>query len=39
MKKIGVVEGGPQESGLLPKRPPEGTPVWMAIDISRSKAV
>lgn len=39
MKKIGVVEGRTQESGPLPKRPSAGTPVWMAIDISRSKAV
>jgi transposase len=39
MKKIGVVEGRRQEGLPSPQRPPEGTPVWMAIDISRSKAV
>jgi len=35
MEKIGVVEGKAQAA----KRPAAGTPVWMAIDISRSKAV
>ncbi len=39
MEKIGVVEGRRQEGLPMPKRPPEGTAVWMAIDISRSKAV
>lgn len=39
MKKIGVGEGRAQESGPLGKGPAAGTPVWMAIDISRSKAV
>src|SRR5437867_4075492 len=39
MDKIGVVEVRPQEGVPPPKRPPEGTPVWMGIDISRSKAV
>jgi len=39
MDKIGVVEGRRQAGLPAPKRPPEGTPVWMAIDISRSKAV
>jgi len=39
MEKIGVSEGRRQERLPVPKRPPEGTPVWMAIDISRSKAV
>lgn len=39
MEKIGVVAGRPQEGVAPPQRPPEGTPVWMAIDISRSKAV
>ncbi len=39
MDKIGVVEGRRQEGLPVPKRPPDGTPVWMAIDISRSKAV
>jgi len=38
MKKIGGIDSGPQPGGA-PKRPPAGTPVWMAIDISRSKAV
>lgn len=38
MDKIGAVEGTPQ-AGLAGKRPAVGTPVWMAIDISRSKAV
>lgn len=39
MGKIGVVEGRGQEGLPRPKRPADGTPVWMAIDISRSKAV
>jgi transposase len=39
MEKIGVVEGRWQEGLPPPKRPADGTPVWMAIDISRSKAV
>lgn len=39
MEKIGVVEGRPQAGVVVPRRPPDGTPVWMAIDISRSKAV
>ena len=39
MEKIGVVEGRRQERLPMPKRPADGTPVWMAIDISRSKAV
>lgn len=39
MEKIGVVEGRWQEGWPAPQRPPDGTPVWMAIDISRSKAV
>ncbi len=39
MNKIGVVEVRGQAGGPAPKRPPDGTPVWMAIDLSRSKAV
>ena len=39
MEKIGVVGGRGQEGLPAPKRPPDGTPVWMAMDISRSKAV
>ena len=39
MEKIGVSEGRRQERLPVPKRPPDGTQVWMAIDISRSKAV
>jgi len=39
MGKIGVVEVRGQEGLPAPKRPADGTPVWMAIDISRSKAV
>jgi transposase len=39
MEKIGVSEGRRQEGLPPPKRPADGTPVWMAIDISRSKAV
>jgi transposase len=39
MKKIGVIEDRRQQGLPSPKRPPDGTPVWMAIDISRSKAV
>ena len=39
MDTIRVVEGRRQETAPTPKRPPDGTPVWMAIDISRSKAV
>jgi len=39
MGKIGVVEVRGQEGLPTPKRPADGTPVWMAIDISRSKAV
>lgn len=39
MEKIGVVEGRRQEGVPPPKRPADGTPVWMAIDLSRSKAV
>jgi transposase len=39
MEKIGVVGGKQQAAWLRPKRPVDGTPVWMAIDISRSKAV
>jgi hypothetical protein len=39
MEKIGVSEGVGQERLPAPKRPPDGTRVWMAIDISRSKAV
>ncbi len=39
MEKIDVVEGRGQERLPVPKRPPDGTLVWMAIDISRSKAV
>jgi transposase len=39
MGKIGVVEVRGQEGMPPPKRPPDGTQVWMAIDISRSKAV
>ena len=39
MGKIGVVEVRRQEGMPPPKRPPDGTQVWMAIDISRSKAV
>jgi len=39
MEKIGVVDGRPQEGLAVPRRPPDGTAVWMAIDISRSKAV
>lgn len=39
MEKIGGVSVRAQASGAAPKRPPAGTPVWMAIDVSRSKAV
>jgi transposase len=39
MGKIGVVEVRRQEGMPPPQRPPDGTQVWMAIDISRSKAV
>ena len=39
MEKIGVVASKRQEGLSPPKRPSDGTPVWMAIDISRSKAV
>jgi transposase len=39
MGKIGVVEVRGQEGLPPPKRPADGAPVWMAIDISRSKAV
>jgi transposase len=39
MGKIGVVEVRGQEGLAPPKRPPDGTQVWLAIDISRSKAV
>jgi len=39
MEKIGVSEGVRQERLPAPKRPLDGTQVWMAIDISRSKAV
>ena len=39
MEKIGVVAGKRQEGIPPPKRPSDGTPVWIAIDISRSKAV
>ena len=39
MDKIGIVEVRRQEGLPTPKRPADGTPVWMAIDISRSKAV
>ena len=39
MEKIGIVEGRGQEGVPGARRPAEGTRVWMAIDISRSKAV
>jgi transposase len=39
MRKIGGIEVRRQEGVPAPKRPPEGTAVWMAIDVSRSKAV
>jgi transposase len=39
MSKIGVVEVRQQEGLPRPKCPADGTRVWMAIDISRSKAV
>lgn len=39
MGKIGVVAVRGQEGLSTPKRPADGTAVWMAIDISRSKAV
>ena len=39
MNNIGGVEGGRQEGWPRPQRPADGTPVWMAMDISRSKAV
>lgn len=39
MEKIGGSEGIGQARMPAPKRPPDGTAVWMAIDISRSKAV
>ena len=39
MRNIGGIEVRGQEGVPAPKRPPEGTAVWMAIDISRSKAV
>jgi transposase len=39
MDKIDVVEVRRQEGVPRWKRPPDGTPVWMAIDLSRSKAV
>lgn len=39
MDKIGVIEVRRQEGWPTPKRPADGTQVWMAIDISRSKAV
>jgi len=39
MGKIGVVEVRRQEGLPTPKPPADGTQVWMAIDISRSKAV
>ncbi len=39
MEKIGVSDGARQERLSAPKRPADGTQVWMAIDISRSKAV
>lgn len=39
MGKIRVVEDELQVAPAPPKRPPDGTPVWIAIDISRAKAV
>ena len=39
MGKIRVIDVSGQEDVPTPKRPPDGTPVWIAIDISRSKAV
>ncbi len=39
MGKIRAVEDQWQVAPAPPKRPPDGMPVWMAIDISRSKAV
>lgn len=39
MKKIGVVDIRPQGAVVTPRRPADGTPVWIAIDIARSKAV
>jgi transposase len=39
MEKIRGIELRRQEGWPTPKRPPDGTPVWMAIDLSRSKAV
>ena len=39
MKKLRLEEVKGQQGLKRPHRPPEGTPVWMAIDISRSKAV
>jgi transposase len=39
MGKIRVIDVSGQAERPTPKRPADGTPVWMAIDISRSKAV
>jgi transposase len=39
MGKIRVVDVSGQAERSTPKRPPDGTAVWIAIDISRSKAV
>lgn len=39
MSKIGIVRGVGQEGLPAPRRPAAGTQVWMAMDISRSKAV
>lgn len=39
MSKIGTVRVVGQEGLSVPRRPAPGTQVWMAIDISRSKAV
>jgi transposase len=39
MEKIGISDGARQEGWPASKRPADGTQVWMAIDISRSKAV
>jgi len=39
VNNIGGVEVRRQDGPSRPPHPPDGTPVWMAIDISRSKAV
>lgn len=39
MNKLRLVEVKGQQGSRRAHRPPEGTPVWMAMDISRTKAV